>query len=57
MYWISDDVLALEDGDKISIVRDGGGELTVQAGDEGAPAPLVVQRGIDTIVVKVEASK
>ena len=52
MYKISDKQYALEDGDRITFVRDGGGILFVEAGDEGAPAPLVSESGIDTIIVE-----
>ena len=55
MYRISDKQYALESGDRISFVRDGGGELSVEAGDEGAPAPLVSESGIDLVIIEVKS--
>lgn len=54
MYKISDTQYALESGDRISFVRDGGGTLRVEAGDDGAPAPLVNENGIDLVVIEVD---
>ena len=54
MYWINPNTLALETGDKIILVRDGGGILDVQAGDEGGPAPLISENGTDIVIVEVQ---
>ena len=53
MYQISDKQYALENGDRISFVRDGGGVLRVEAGDNGAPSPLISENGIDIVVIEV----
>jgi len=53
VYKISDKQYALEEGDRISFVRDGGGVLYVEAGDNGAPSPLVSESGIDLVVIEV----
>ena len=53
MYKINDKKYAIEYGDRISFIRDGGGVLYVEAGDDGAPAPLVCQGDIDLVVIEV----
>lgn len=53
MYQINDKRWAIEEGDRISFVRDGGGVLHVEAGDDGAPAPLVSADDIDLVIIEV----